>query len=450
MFAIVDLETTGGDPAHDRIMEIAVVLHNGKRVIEEYTTLVNPGISISPFITALTGISSEMVADAPSFADIHDHILKITADKIFVAHNARFDYGILRNEFKRLGKVFQRKQLCTVKTSRKVLPGLSSYSLGRLCGDLGIPVASRHRAFGDAEATAQLFEYLLFNDRKELIKKILNEGLEEALLPDNISRKDLDRLPEDTGVYYFYDKKGNVIYIGKSTNIRKRVLSHFSGDLKARKYAEMKNNIDDISFDITGNELLALILESYQIKRFMPVYNNAQKRKKYRFGLYHYTDEDENLRIRLKTINGESEPLKKFTTRRTAESYLLQLVYKYNLNPLMCDGLHIEGAFFASKSEHNKSIKRIVEEQNYVHPDFIWIGEGRYFNEQSVILVENNEFQGFGYLDNNFPPSNIEEIKDLISPYPENPDVRQIINTWIRKKKKGSIKLLQQINSAEN
>ena len=291
MFAIIDTETTGGKPLNDRVTEIAIIVHNGKRVIESYSTLINPCRKIDPFVSGMTGITDEMVQDAPLFSDVVQKIIDLTEGKIFVAHNVRFDYGVLRNEFKRLGKTFIRKQLCTVKLSRKIIPGLPSYSLGRLCESLDIQIQNRHRALGDAEATAVLFERLLLNDRKEMIRSELNEGLTDGILPPNIQKNQVEILPEDPGVYYFLDQNKKILYIGKSTNIRKRVISHFSNDLKSQKSASMKEKIHGIDYKLTGNELVALLEESNEIKRFMPPYNVSQRIKKYRQGIFLRSDD---------------------------------------------------------------------------------------------------------------------------------------------------------------
>src|ERR1051325_7972827 len=215
MFAIIDTETTGGNPVKDRIMEIAIVLHDGEKVIEEFSTLINPQTPIAPFIISLTGINDDMVAGAPTFESIADNIMRITDKSIFVAHNCRFDYSVLRKEFKRMGIRFQRKQLCTVHLSQKLIPGRQSYSLGKLCRGMGIPVEKRHRALGDARATALLFEKLLSSDRQHIIDSVFVDELEGADVPPNLSRETVDDLPEETGVFYFLDDKLNTLYVGK-------------------------------------------------------------------------------------------------------------------------------------------------------------------------------------------------------------------------------------------
>lgn len=182
MYAIVDIEGTGGNPKKDRITEIAIFIHNGQRVIEQYCTLINPETSISPFIAALTGISDDMVAEAPKWYEVAAKIDELTKGRVFVAHNVRFDYSFVSNEFKRMGARYQRKQLDTVRLSRIILPGLTSYSLGRLCQQVGIPIEHRHRAFGDGAATAELFNVLLQNDRKGFIKDSLKDEISQSLL----------------------------------------------------------------------------------------------------------------------------------------------------------------------------------------------------------------------------------------------------------------------------
>lgn len=168
MYAIVDIETTGGGGAA-RITEIAVFRHDGYQIVDFFHSLINPEVYIPPFITRLTGIDNEMVRDAPTFCDVQDAVRAFTRDAWFVAHNAKFDYGFIKREFGALDEYFQRDLLCTVQLSRKIFPGLKSYSLGNLCQSLEIMIKNRHRAHGDAEATVRLFEKLLLHDRQKLI-----------------------------------------------------------------------------------------------------------------------------------------------------------------------------------------------------------------------------------------------------------------------------------------
>ena len=211
LYAIVDIETTGGRPSRDKITEIAVVLHDGMRILERFDTLLDPEMPIPYGITELTGITNEMVAEAPKFYEVARKIVEMTEGAVFVAHNVRFDYSFVREEFRRLGFTYTRKQLCTVRLARKAFPELSSYSLDNLIHHLKLPIQNRHRALGDALATARLFEMIM--ERKgqpENTRQFINYGIREALLPPNITLETIHTLPEECGVYYFHDAKGGL------------------------------------------------------------------------------------------------------------------------------------------------------------------------------------------------------------------------------------------------
>lgn len=279
MYAIVDIETTGGSSRIEKITEIAIIQHDGEKITGEYSTLVNPERNIPYYITSLTGITNEMVEDAPRFFEVARTIVEMTEGRTMVAHNARFDYSFIREEFKSLGYNFRRNLLDTVTLSRKLIPGHKSYSLGNICRDLGIAINGRHRAAGDALATAELFRLLMEKDNQVrnqghgLIKNTklskLNPGLDVSKV---------DMVPEEPGVYYFYDEKGNLIYIGKSRNLRQRVSTHLSNNTTGRSM-EMRDMIADLDWEVTGSELIALLLESAEIKKNKPLYNRAQPRQ---------------------------------------------------------------------------------------------------------------------------------------------------------------------------
>ena len=285
MYAVIDIETTGGNARFEKITEIAVLLHDGEKITEEFSTLINPEKSIPPFISRLTGITDEMVAGAPRFFEVARKLVELTEGKIIVAHNAQFDYGFIREEFRTLGFTFNRNTLCTVKLSRKLIPGHRSYSLGNICEKLGIENEARHRAAGDALATSKLFDLLIARDEHGVIRKNVHNDPSLLKLPPNLSRQDVDNLPEETGVYYFHDAAGNIIYIGKSKNIRKRALSHFA-EKEHPKSLSMKTEIAGITYEITGSELVALLLESDEIKKHKPRYNRRQRESYFQWGIF--------------------------------------------------------------------------------------------------------------------------------------------------------------------
>jgi DNA polymerase-3 subunit epsilon len=452
MFAIIDIESSGGNPKKDRITEIAIFIHDGKKVVEQYCTLVNPETYISPFITALTGITNEMVAEAPKWEEVADEIAELTKGCVFVAHNVRFDYSFVCNEFKRIGQRYLRKQLCTVRLSRALLPNLYSYSLGRLCEQVGIPVEHRHRAFGDGAATAELFNVLLQNDTQAIIQDALKDEIKQSILPPHLRREQLEDLPEETGIYYFRDERGKILYIGKSTNIRQRIFSHFSGDMNTEKYHTLKQNIYSITYELTGNELVALLLESHEIKRWMPPYNHSQRRKKYRYGIYKETDAQgyENLKISLLKLEGE--PLFAVGSKRSAEIMLESLAEKHNLCLKKCGLEHenetcsfhdidvCEGACAALEDAvaYNEKLKNALVKYQYDNPDFVIVGEGRSPVERAVICVENGQYLGYGFFDEETEQSySFDELKELVKPFPDHPDLHKIIRSFIKKNKKG-------------
>ena len=224
MYAIIDIETTGGSARLEKITEIAIYLHDGNQITGEFVSLVNPERNIPYFITNLTGITNEMVEDAPRFYEIAKKIIELTEGRTFVAHNARFDYSFIRQEYKSLGFNFKRNILDTVALSRKLLPGHKSYSLGNICKDLNISINGRHRAAGDALATVRLFEILIARDieinggRSSLLKNTRVSKLNPKL---DINK--IESIPDEPGVYYFYNEKGDLIYIGKSRNLQQRI-----------------------------------------------------------------------------------------------------------------------------------------------------------------------------------------------------------------------------------
>lgn len=289
MYAIIDIETTGGTARYERITEIAIVLHDGEKVEAEYSTLVNPEKSIPWNITQITGITDEMVAEAPRFFEVAKQIVELTEGRIFVAHNVSFDYSFVKEEFARLGYEFNRRQLCTVRLARKVFPGLKSYSLSNLKRHFNIHADKSHRALDDTLATTRLFELMLAEqDGRAKIRTLVNQGVKETRLPPGITLERLHTIPESCGVYYLHDESGNVIYVGKSLNIRKRLFEHFSD--MSPKGEKMRQGVADISFEITGSELAALLLESNEIKRLQPRINRALRIRNFAAGIYTYTD----------------------------------------------------------------------------------------------------------------------------------------------------------------
>ena len=299
-YSVIDVETTGGKAGVGRITEIAIFVMEGRELVDQMVTLVNPEIPIPPYISKLTGITDEMVQHAPRFFEIARKIVEITENTIFVAHNASFDYQFIQKEFESLGYEYDREVLCTVILSRKIVPGLNSYSLGKLCQSLGIPLSNRHRAGGDAYATAMLLRYLMDQTGGFLFPQ-KNSGFKH-LHPD-LDIDGLSQLPQTTGIYYFYDANGEVIYVGKSRNIKKRIFSHLAANSKSKRH--LKEQIAQVSYDITGSELIALLMEDEEIKKLKPPFNKVHKSNNFPWGIYHYVDRKGYVRFFVDRLLGQ-------------------------------------------------------------------------------------------------------------------------------------------------
>ncbi len=443
-YAVVDVETTGTSYKNGKITEIAILIHDGIKIIEEFSTLINPEQKIPYRIQQLTGINDRMVETAPKFFEVAKKIVEITEDCVFVAHNASFDYNFIRQEFKYLGYDFQLEKLCTVKLSRKLIPYKKSYSLGNLCQELNIENPQRHRAFGDARATVTLLEMLLHIDPNPT--QINLQGLNSKLKPETIKS-----LPEEPGVYYFLDDDHRIIYIGKSKNIHSRVLSHLS-NTTTKRALEMKNRVAYINFELTGNELIALLLESHEIHKHLPQYNRAQRRTMYNHGLFCTMDADGYLRLKsckLDDCEGDA-PITTFNSAMAAKNFLFQLCEDQNLCQKLC-GLYTaknscfqykikecNGACIGTESpeDYNARVATVIERYEYKKPNFLIIDTGRNDDECSVVWVEHGRYHGFGFASQQENSYNqISYLKDAVKPYTENKYVHSIIRSYLEKKK---------------
>jgi DNA polymerase-3 subunit epsilon len=329
MYAVVDIETTGNYTQRSKITEIAIYVYDGENISEHFHTLINPESGIPPYISSLTGITNQMVENAPKFYEVAKRIYQLLDKRIFVAHNVNFDYNFIRQEFRNLGGDFQAKKLCTVRLARKILPGLPSYGLGNLARHLNIPISSRHRAFGDAEATVKIFEILLKSDRENYIEESLRKNSYEATLPPNLPKEQFEQLPENPGVYYFSDIKGKVIYVGKAKNIRKRVKGHFNPGSETVRKQHMFRDIHGVSYELCGNELISLLFETHEIQRLWPLYNRAQKRISWNYGIYLYEDQRGYKRFSISRTSKAGQPLCLFKTQHEARDFLKSKTEEY-------------------------------------------------------------------------------------------------------------------------
>lgn len=416
-------------------------------MVDQFISLVNPEREIQPFVVNLTGINNNMLRNAPKFYEVAKRIVEITEETILVAHNAQFDYRILKTEFDRLGYQFERETLCTVELAKGLIPNQESYSLGKLARALGIPVSDRHRASGDALATVKLFKMLMDKDsNKNIIQESVRSKPKYQLEPRHIDI--VYQLPSVTGVYYIHNENGEVIYIGKSKNIKKRVNQHFTSTHPKAKKIQLL--VAAVTYEETGSELIALLKESEEIKRNKPIFNRALRRTIFTHGLYSYTDNDGYINLKIDKADGRKKPITTFSNRASAKSFMFKWTEDYKLCQKLtglystkhscfnytinqCDGACIKGE---STEAYNKRVLQLIDKNSYKNQNMAIIDIGRDLDEKSVILVENGLFQGLGFFNLNHQITNIEVLKSIITPMMNNRDTQHIIQNYIRKNKR--------------
>ena len=441
LYAIVDIETTGGYAAAGGITEVAVIITDGQKILNRYETLVNPVYTIPGFVESLTGITNAMVESERHFKMIADELYELLNDKIFVAHNVNFDYSYLKYHFKEAGYELDCKKLCTIRLGRQILPGYKSYSLGNFCREVGINIEQRHRAGGDAHATAKLFHHLLQQDKNGHIQSMLKVKSKEQHLPPNLPVKQIKQLPQHPGVYYFHDNKGKVIYVGKAKNLSKRVTSHFANNKAGKQKQEFLRNIYSITYQTCATELMAFILENVEIKKYWPGQNRSLKRFEQAYALYSFEDRNGYLRLAIEKKHKNIKPLYTFNLLTEGHTLLRNLSHQFKLCPKLCflqvDNIDCEGMkdgrcnCTCNHTEHAAEYnKRVNECINHLHnelPTFALVDYGLSKEEQSCILMEKGQFYGMGYLPGNVSISAIDELKTYITPYSENDYIRGLV-----------------------
>lgn len=449
MYAIVDIETTGGSARLEKITEIAIYLHDGHSVTGEFVTLINPERNIPYYITSLTGITNEMVENAPKFYEVAKQIVELTEGRTFVAHNARFDYTFLREEFKALGFNFRRNLLDTVALSRKLLPGHKSYGLGNICKDLQIAINGRHRAYGDAFATVKLFEILLNKDQEvNGCGKKLMKNTKVSKLNPSLDLAKLEKIPEEPGVYYFYNDKHDLIYIGKSRNLQQRISTHLSNNTTNRAM-EMRDMISDIDWEETGSELIALLKESSEIKMNKPVFNRAQRRSNYQWGIYRFFDHHGYLNYRFGAVNDDEIPVSVFTSKEKVKGMLNYCLEKYNLCQKLCGLYETTGACFHHQvsmcrgaccgkepvDSYNERAEKMMEEFSFTRKNFFIIDRGRCNEERCAVKIVNGKYSGYGYFNVNDMGFGLMAVHECIKTCKDNHDIQGILKQYLRSNK---------------
>lgn len=450
MFAIVDIETCGPKFAYQkgRIIDICILVHDGISVVDKFSTLINPDCHIGSFYTNLSGITNEMVQNAPRFHEVAKEILNYTEGKIFVAHNSAFDYNFIKDEFASLGFRFKRDTLCTVRLSRKLLPGKTSYSLGNLCASIGIEIKNRHRAEGDAVATAELLNLLLQlkTQSKEYKTKSVTQIMTTRI--DAIKKYILDKLPETCGVYYFLNKQGDIIYIGKSVNMYNRAQSHFNNDLKKSK--AMLNDLYQVDFIETGSELIALLQESTEIKKHKPFYNRQRKKDVFTHAIDFYEDEQGILNLKIVPFEESKKRVLAFTSYASARERLEQWIDRKELclqytcltsESSVCFHHQIKKcrgicAGIEQVETYNERVRELLQEFTFPNPNFLILERGRHAEEKAFVLIYQYQYAGYGYIDESAQIANTQDVQSFLSSKSQHPDDHDIVLSWLNLKRR--------------
>lgn len=368
--AILDVETTGAAPPYDRIIEVGVARIEKGKVVKKFETLINPEVVISSFIENLTGIKNEDLSPAPIFSEIKSDLAELLEGCTFVAHNARFDYSFIRNEFKRIGISYSAKQLCSVKISRLLFPGFSHHNLDSIIERFGIKCQRRHRALDDALVVWEFLQKINESVGEEKLQKTFDAILKKPSLPPLLNQKDINNLPEKPGVYLFYSKSEIPLYIGKSVNIKDRVISHFINDTDSSTELEISQQVERIEHYVTSGELSALLLESQLIKKMQPIYNRKLRYARRLVTLRKKVTKDGYFSLNI--INGEEiksdeldDVLGIFKSVKSAKEYLSKLSDENLLCQKMlglqngkgpCFYFHLEKCKGACVGKENKEI----------------------------------------------------------------------------------------------
>jgi DNA polymerase-3 subunit epsilon len=446
LYAILDIETTGGQFNEEGITEIAIYKYDGHEIVDQFISLVNPEKPIQPFVVKLTGINNAMLRSAPKFYEVAKRIIEITQDCIVVAHNSSFDYRILRTEFNRLGYDFVRPTLCTVELAQKLIPGQPSYSLGKLVRSLGIPVTDRHRASGDALATVKLFKMILSKDvTKEILTTMIKEEIKNGMAPKLLDI--VASMPTKTGIYYIHNEKGTLIYIGKSRNIKKRINQHFTGS--SGKSKKIQRESFAVTYEETGSELIALLKESEEIKINKPIYNRAQRKSIFQWALYAEKNAQGYITLTVQKADGRKKEITSFTSVQEGKNLLFKITAEYQLCQKLNGLYETQNGCFQHKIKecngaclgkeapevYNERVEDYLANARFENNNMVIVDRGRTVEERSAVLIENGIYKGYCFYDLNYQINTIDILKTILIPMQNNRDTKTIIQGYLRRNK---------------
>lgn len=431
VYAIIDLETTGGQFNKEGITEVAIYKFDGVEIVDQFISLINPEIPIQPFVVKLTGINNAMLRQAPKFYEVAKRIVEITEGCIIVAHNAPFDYRVLKLEFDRLGYQYNKPTLCTVEMSKILLPDAPSYSLGKLVRSLGIPIADRHRANGDAMATLKLFKLLLDKDiDKQIVKQQIKNELHQGISPKLFDI--LQSIPTTVGIFYIHDDKGNIIFIGKSNNIRKKLNTIFTADTKIAK--RIQKEVYTVTFEETGNELIALLKEREELLHNKPVLNTTQRKSPYLWSVYYEKRSDFDT-LKIQKSDGRKNALQAFKNQKNALQFINELYRQNEIVEEVQNNLNIQKNQKYPADLHNQLLESLIVTETHRWLNLIIVLKGRNQSEKSAVVIENGIFKGYCFFDLNYQITNPAVLQKKLIPLVYTKDVLNTIKHYLYAKK---------------
>ncbi len=440
MYAVVDLETTGSHPSHDNIIEIAVYLHNGESVTDQFCSLLNPGHPIPPFISKLTGITNEMVAHAPSFSEIAQEISEFLSGRIFVAHNVQFDHSFLKQSLLRHGHDLECEMLCTIKAGRALVPGLASYKLSSLCKALDIQLNNAHRAYADALATANLLT--LLNERAKGNLQPYHYQKEARKNPSRIPEESLDALPSQAGLLFFKAENGEILLISGSSNIRKKAWSLVKR-FHHKRLLPLATEAVSVSYEITGSEILASILEIQHCKEYKPKLNRSLKGFEGRCMITDIVDEQGLLYMQIANHKPGESRHRTFASNTEARRILKEAQKKFNIINEFNAG--VAKLQLDDLPSHNQKSEMALEWISFAKRTLIVHDKLTQSGEHTMFWLEDEVVKGYKTLGSRENLPSHESLRDQLILLPDDPAIYRTISRQISR---GKIRKITKVEQA--
>ncbi len=444
MYAVIDVEATGGKSGEESIIEVAIFLYDGEKVIDQIISLVQPDREIDAYVQKLTQITPKMVSTAPKFHELAKRIIEITEGAVLVGHNIAFDYRMLKQEFRKLGYTYYRETIDTLTLSEKHFPEAESYSLGKLSKSLGIPVSERHRASGDARATLKLFQLLQDKDSTKdiVIKESLSQNKKGSSLKFDLLLKDL---PNTIGIFYVFDRNKKIIYLSKSENIAQSARKLLTG--KSNLSNKIKLSASEITYETTGNELISWLKENHEIKTLNPSLNEVRKKLIFPFTIY---VENNNTGFKqLKIDHSDHKNKNHFVLRMSSYNNALRVLSLISEEYELCskiNGIYLGdgpclgysvgecyGACIGKEptESYNKRVDTFLDKICLENKSFLIIGKGRSLSEKSFIWMKDNSCKGYGFFELHHQVKTEKLVKKRMIPVEENEDINSIVRGFL-------------------